>query len=129
MLKEMIKEILREELTGNSTTDTPKSEALQSCMVGKYVVVRSRNEGINAGYVVVADSTGIVLRDARRLWYHKPIKKEVSWYEGVAEYGISEQSKLSCKVNTKVIVEDYSMVLCSDAARETIEKGASHEQS
>lgn len=37
-----------------------------------YVICRTRNEGINAGYVKDLDSTGVILEDARRLYYHKP---------------------------------------------------------
>jgi hypothetical protein len=36
-------------------------------VIGQYVVVRSRNEGINAGYLEAADDTGCILTEARRL--------------------------------------------------------------
>jgi len=131
MLKELIKEILREEIGSNAVSENKaiNQHSITSSVIGKYVIVRSRNEGINAGYVVQADETGVVLKEARRLWYHRPVKKVVCWYEGVAKYGISADSKLSCKVSLKIIVEDYSMVLCSDEAKETIEKAESNEQS
>ena len=47
---------------------------------GKHVIVRSRNEGINFGTVKVADNTGIVLSDCRRIWYHKPANNDYAWY-------------------------------------------------
>ena len=98
-------------------------------MVGKYVIVRSRNEGINAGYVQMADHTGVVLKRARRLWHHKPAIKTESWYEGVANHGLSKDSRVSAAVERKVIVEDYSMTICTDEARQSIEAAVAHAQS
>ena len=95
-------------------------ETLASRMIGKKVIVRSRNEGINAGVVVLADETGVELKDCRRLWYHKPKNASTSWYEGVAKTGLSEDSKASCTVDRKVIIEDYSMTECTDSAFESI---------
>ena len=96
--------------------------------VGKYVIVRSRNEGINAGFVKSLDETGIVLTHARRIWYHRPKDKSVSWYEGVANSGLSDNSKISTIVLEKIIVEDYSITLCTDVARDLITKQPTYEQ-
>lgn len=97
-------------------------------MTGKYVIVRSRNEGVNAGYVEAADSTGVVLRACRRLWYHRPAEKCESWYEGVANHGLAPNCKISAPVKRKVIVEDYSLTLCTDKARQSIEDYPIHAQ-
>ena len=96
--------------------------------VGKYVICRSRNEGINAGRVLQADETGVILEDARRLWYHKPKSKNVSWYEGVALEGVSDDSKLGPMVE-KIIVEDYSLTVCSDKSEDSIREANTHGQS
>ena len=95
-------------------------ETLATRMIGKKVIVRTRNEGINAGIVALADETGVELKDCRRIWYHKPKDKSLSWYEGIAASGISSDSKVSGTVSQKVIIEDYSMTLCTDKAFETI---------
>lgn len=95
-------------------------ETLASRMIGKNVIVRSRNEGINAGTVVLADETGIEIKDCRRLFYHKPLDTNVSWYEGVATTGISNDSRVSPTVPRKIIMEDYSMTECLDEAYNTI---------
>lgn len=95
---------------------------------GKYVIVRSRNEGINAGYVVEADDTGVIIEKARRIWYHKPAVKTESWYEGVANHGLSDDSKVSGVVERKVIIEDYSLTYCTDAARQSIETAVANAQ-
>lgn len=103
--------------------------AIFSDLIGKYVLVRSRNEGVNAGFVEKADETGIVLKEARRLWYHKPADKKTCWYEGIANTGLSSDSKVSVPVSSKTIIEDYSATVCADTARKSIEKAPSHEQS
>ena len=99
------------EFTGEKT--------LASTLIGKKVIVRSRNEGVNVGIVVLADHTGIMLTGCRRIWYHKPKDTSVSWYEGVAETGISSDSKVSCTTN-KTIIEDYSATICKDEAFDSI---------
>lgn len=104
----------------------PQSNMLQK-YVGKYVIVRSRNEGVNAGKVIELDDTGVVLEDARRLYYHKPVNKNVSWYEGVAMYGISSDSRIGCPVE-KVIIEDYSLTICTDVAEKSIREAKNNEQ-
>jgi hypothetical protein len=95
-------------------------ETIASRMIGKKVIVRSRNEGVNAGIVVMADETGIELKNARRLWYHKPADKSTAWYEGVAMSGLSDDSKVSCTVSRKIIIENYSMTECTDEAYDSI---------
>ena len=105
----------------------PATSLINSRNIGKYVLVRSRNEGINAGFVVAADETGIVLSEARRIWYHRPAD-ETAWYEGVANSGLRHDSRISSSVIEKVIVENYSITLCTDAAKDSIRGFKAHEQ-
>ena len=98
-------------------------------IIGKYVIIRSRNEGINAGTVVDADETGVILSGARRLWHHKPKVASESWYEGVANHGLSDDSRISASVIEKVIIEDYSATICTDTAKQSIETAVPHAQS
>lgn len=104
-----------------------KPSDLRSRYVGKYVICRSRNEGVNAGKVIAADETGVILEDARRLYYHKPLNKNVSWYEGIAKDGISKDSKVGAAVE-KIIVEDYSLTICTAPAEKSIRGAKDHEQ-
>ncbi len=96
--------------------------------IGKYVIVRTRNEGINAGTVEKISSEGLVISEARRIYYHKPKDKKMSWYEGVAMSGLSSDSKISCTVDEKVIVEDYSLTICTDKAAKLIKNHKGNEQ-
>jgi hypothetical protein len=108
----------------------PKSDStVASAMVGKYAIIRSRNEGINAGEIVEADHTGVILKNARRLWHHAPKVTTESWYEGVANHGLSEDSRVSGTVQIKAIIEDYSATLCTDFARYSIESATPNAQS
>ena len=104
---------------------TPKNTMLDR-YVGKYVIVRSRNEGINAGEVVAIDSSGVVIKNARRIWWHKPKDNGQSWYEGVANTGLHKDSKLSPPVGEKAIVEAYGITTCTDVARMSIEGHPNH---
>lgn len=93
---------------------------IASLMIGKFVIVRSRSEGINAGTVVVADESGVMLKNCRRIHYMAPKNKSMSWYEGVSLSGLSEDSKVSPTAENKTIIEDYSMTTCSKDAEASI---------
>ena len=102
--------------------------SISADFVGKYVICRSRNEGINAGKVLKADETGVVLEDARRIYYHRPLDKNKSWYEGVAESGLSIDSQISGET-LKLISEDYALTICSNKAEESIRNAEENKQS
>ncbi len=97
--------------------------------IGKIMLVRSRNKGITIGEVVDADETGVELKNARRVWYHKPKNKSLAWYEGVALTGLSDDSKVSATMIQEFIIEDYSMTLCTASAIEQIMSKVPHAQS
>ncbi len=115
------------ELSSLFGTNNIEQSNLYARYVGKYVICRTRNEGVNAGKVIAADDTGVILEDARRLYYHKPANREVSWYEGVAKYGLSNSSKVGVPVE-KILVEDYSLTVCTSGAEKSIRGAKSHEQ-
>lgn len=102
-------------------------ETKEGCCSGDYVLVRSRNEGINAGFIAESDATSITLTNVRRLWYFKPKDKNKSWYEGVALSGVSSDSKLSEIVSKKKIVEDYSITYCTPEAAKSIQEAPAYE--
>ena len=108
--------------------NTTSSGGLFDRYVGKYVICRSRNEGVNAGVVVECDDTGVILKDARRLYYYRPVNKNISWYEGVALSGLSIDSKVGPAVE-KIIIEDYSLTVCSYEAENSIRGAKDNVQS
>ena len=113
-------EYVRKDSRQVEVTTFTGEETVASRMIGKPVIVRSRNEGINVGIVVVADETGVELKDCRRIWYHEPKDKSMSWYEGVALSGVSDDSKLSSTVMSKTIIEDYSMTVLDKSIYDSI---------
>ena len=115
-------EYIRADSVKSEVVNFTGEETVATRMIGKKVIVRSSNEGINCGVVVVADNTGVELTECRRIWYHKPKEKSLSWYEGVAVSGISDDSKVSGTVHKKVIIEDYSMTECTNEAFDSIIK-------
>jgi len=115
-------------INNNSNLNTETKSNLFGRYVGQYVICRTRNEGINAGKVIDCDETGVILEDARRLYYHKPADKTLSWYEGVALEGLSEDSRIGAEVE-KVIIEDYSLTVCTDKAEKSIRSAKANEQS
>lgn len=115
-------------IDNNSNLNTKIKSNLFNRYVGRYVICRTRNEGINAGKVIDCDETGVILEDARRLYYHKPMDKTLSWYEGVALEGLSRDSKIGAEVE-KVIVEDYSLTVCTEKSEKSIRSAKANEQS
>jgi len=86
---------------------------------GRYVIVRTRNEGVNAGLVVENGAGFVHLKNARRLWKIIPPSSLEKWYEGVALSGLGAESQISVE-SEKLISEDYSITVCSAAAEENI---------
>jgi hypothetical protein len=115
-------------VNNNSNLNTEIKSNLFDRYVGQYVICRTRNEGINAGKVIDCDETGVILEDSRRLYHHKPADKTLSWYEGVALEGLSRDSKIGAEVE-KVIVEDYSLTVCTEKSEKSIRSAKANEQS
>jgi len=86
---------------------------------GRYVIIRTRNEGVNAGLVVSNGAGFVHLKDARRLWKIIPPSSSEKWYEGVAKSGLGDGSQISIEAE-KLISEDYSITVCTAAAEESI---------
>ena len=129
-LKESLQEIneLRVLLNGQSHGAVEEVNSnLYDRYIGECVIFRTRNEGINAGKVLALDDTGVILEDARRLYYHKPANEKLSWYEGVALSGLSSDSRVGAPAK-KLICEDYSLTICSDASESSIRGATTNEQ-
>lgn len=114
VIEDVIKEALLDEAKGVKRGPTGKQ-----AWVGKRVIVRSRNEGINAGVVEAIGDGWVELSDCRRLWSHKPKDPKDVWYEGVAQSGLSPDSRVGT-ISVKLIVEDFSLTLCTQDAWKSI---------
>ena len=119
---ELFKILLQENNNNKSAENNfqNKSFKLANDSIGKFVIIRSYSEGVNAGTLKSADETGVILINCRRLYYHEPKDKTMSWYEGVAKSGLSNNSKVSVTCDKKIIVEKYSITECTDTAKDSI---------
>lgn len=95
------------------------TQLFRKAFVGKYCIVRSLNDGINSGYVDAFNQYGVLLRQARRCWYHLPSDKLLAWYEGCAIVGLAPESKLSAPVDCKLIMENYVLTRCTEMAKKS----------
>lgn len=119
LLKEALVSVLRESLLGfepKVNGIVPKANVslgiFDDC-IGKYVIVRDRNEGINFGKVKAVDASGVVLEEAQRIWKVISKDKSLAWYEGVAKTGLCpEKGVISGLVDEKIIISDnFSLTL------------------
>ena len=67
MLKELIKEILKEEILGKKV----ESKKQDHCMVGKKCMFRTYSAGVHFGELVYKDGQECLVKNARRVWYWK----------------------------------------------------------
>ena len=110
---------IAEQITINYTGE----ETLDSMFIGRPYICRSNNAGLNAGIVEMADETGVILKNVRRLWGHRPKDRNLSWYEGVVLSGLSDCSVVSGTIPRKIIVEGYELCpLSTDIYNSIMEK-------
>ena len=69
MFKEVIKEILKEEMLGGSRTiETCSNETINKSMIGKHVIVRTYSAGVHFGTLVDKVNQEAILKDSRRVY-------------------------------------------------------------
>jgi hypothetical protein len=96
-----------------------QQHALNTGMIGKYVIVRCRDAGIHAGVLESTDGRACVLTDARRLWYWK-VRGNGDFLNAIAVSGVHEDSKLSAPVTRIALTENCEILQCSDEAEKVI---------
>lgn len=70
MLKELIKEVLKDEIIGNNTNKSEKvGSPLDQRFVGKTVMVRTYSAGVHFGVLVEKAGQQVILNDSRRVYY------------------------------------------------------------
>lgn len=85
-----------------------------------YVVVRSRESGCHAGYLLSREGANVTLKDSRRLWYWKG----AATLSQLAEEGVKNPSdcKFPQTVSEIKILGCCEIITATEAARESIEK-------
>ena len=94
------------------------------CQDQRYVIVRCRDAGVHAGYLVSYKGREATLRESRRLWYWKPANNAI-FLSGVAAEGLHSDSKVGCPVDI-VLTETCEIIDCSAKARISISGAESY---
>lgn len=96
------------------------TKAPQKELIGDYVIVRCRDAGVHAGYLVDYEGRCVTLKNSRRLWYWVCAEKQHS-LSGVATVGITDKSKIPAVVSTLVLSDACEIISTTDKCRESIE--------
>jgi hypothetical protein len=87
-------------------------------LIGEYVIVRCRDAGVHAGFLVKWDGREVTLKESRRLWYWKAGGGEHS-LSGVARHGLSD-GKIAGPVDLIVLPEACEIISTTSTARSSI---------
>ena len=119
MKTELIEKLLEAHLDGaKSKTPEPSSENIIG--PGDYVIVRCRDAGVHAGYLVCWQGREVQLKNSRRLWYWKCANNKHS-LSGVAIEGITGESKITDVVSAIVLTEACEILATTPKSHRSIE--------
>ena len=96
------------------------TQAPQKELIGDYVIVRCRDAGVHAGYLVDYEGRNVTLKNSRRLWYWVCAEKQHS-LSGVAAVGITDKSKIPAVVSTLVLSDACEIISTTDKCQKSIE--------
>ena len=106
------------EITVNGVVYVPKTEAVEQPK-GDYVVVRTCNAGVHAGYLVERNGQEVLLKNTRRLWYWKGAAS----LSQVAGSGITNPD--ACKFPAAIaeiqLIDAIEVIPCTEKAKSIIE--------
>jgi hypothetical protein len=110
MLKELIKEILKEELSGKKEV----KEVLEQCsLIGKKVMIRTYSAGVHFGTLASKNGKEVVLKDAHRVY---------SWVNACSLSQLAAQgsknknadNKISMAVPEIILTEAIEIIFMTD---------------
>ena len=92
-----------------------------------YVIIRSVNSGVHAGYLVSREGDSVTLKDSRRLWRWVVARMtgQLSSLSEVAVYGVnakSDMSRIAVAVPEITILGVCEIIPASAAAQKSIEE-------
>lgn len=93
----------------------------------QYVIIRSVNSGVHAGYLVSREGDSVTLKDSRRLWRWVVAKMtgQLSTLSEVAIYGVNskdERSRIAVAVPEITILGACEIIPASPEAQKSIEE-------
>ena len=101
-----------------AAVNKPDAAPFDNGMVGEFVIVRCRDAGVHAGFLVSHNGRECVLKESRRLWYWKPANG-AAFLSGVATEGLHKDSKVGAPIDVH-LTENCEIIRCTDEARESI---------
>ena len=108
----------------NSSTSQP---SFDNGMIGKYVIARCRDAGVHAGVLHATNGRECVLTEARRLWYWKIAGGRKGALNGVAVYGLSDESKVGVAVSRVHLTESCELLEVTPESEASIRGAKDHE--
>ena len=85
-----------------------------------YVIVRCRDAGVHAGYLVSVKNRTVELAGARRLWYFRVPMGSPAFLSGVALDGLdAEGCTIGAPVNV-TLTESCEIIECTEKAKKSI---------
>ena len=90
-----------------------------------YVIVRCKDAGVHAGYLVKAKGRKAVMTQARRLWYFRVPMGSPAFLSGVALDGLADECKVGAPINV-TLTETCEIIECTEKARKSIVGYESH---
>lgn len=100
----------------------PSSPA--SRLIGRYVIVRSRDSGVHAGVLSSINGRHVSLTDSRRLWYWQAAKEHT--LSAVSLHGLASGSKIASAVSQIEILDACEIIPATEAACDSIKGMKSH---
>ena len=87
-------------------------------MIGRFVIVRSRDAGVHAGYLVARLGDEVALRDSRRIWHWQGAKT----LSELAVYGPAKpkECKFAVPLECIDIIGACEVILCTKRAEDAI---------
>lgn len=93
------------------------TEALQSTLIGRKVVVRTQNAGVHIGTLAAKAGREVRLNDAHRLWYWKG----AFTLSQVAQEGVKKGSRVGVALPEIELTEAIEVFPITDDAFATVE--------
>ena len=121
--EELVLSIIDKLLNNTSNNEVKKEENNESIFLWKYVILRTRNAWVHFWKLVYAVNWFYRLENSRRLYYWETDNKWISLSE-VAEYGITDKSKVCKLLSTIEIIEKewWEIIPCSDNSIKSIQE-------
>lgn len=88
-------------------------------LIGEYVIVRCKDAGVHAGTLVNYENRNVILKNSRRLWLWKAAGKSHS-LSGVAENGITKESKIPAAVETLILGDACEIISTTEKCHNSI---------